>query len=600
MKKLSLVALVAAFAMLTGIAMANVPAPPVNQILGFDDTEFNFLTEADCRVCHDSGVPDDHHLLYGSTMIGPGDCSLGTCDISGAICGGGAACPAGETCVFDTCQINQVCEDLTGGTNYCTRGEPCGTCSTTPQECGQDDDCPAGETCVGACPTYRGVPGQCGQPVCVGGSMAPNDPNAGVYGCLTCHDEDNTGGVINFVVYRDCTFCHEYRGGANVHHLDALDPVYSGAKAGNCVVCHGDLVDNPVGCDTNPSGNCSDTNKACATDADCTSPATCVPAVCDHDIPTYEPSLVTPEPAGGYGVEIGTCDYCHAPGVDTVSGVHVHDNHDTHHHTGFYYYADGSREGTWCNWCHLGGRPGQEPAGMEDYAIRTCENCHGMESLHNIQVDTDDPADGIQVGGEAYGFGHIGIDDPAGDSDCFGCHGFTIASDGVTGSGVPSIYNAAPAVITADTATQVTVTGAALISTIPAATSDVRLTAADGSSVTITPDSITGDSLTVTITAAAGSYTIQAVKDGEASNVVGLSVMPQVAITDMDCSKCLSTMTITGVNFAVKPAGTDEDISVTEDGRPLNVISWSDTEITVSGARCRGDVVVNGVYGSSE
>ena len=32
-------------------------------------------------------------------------------------------------------------------------------------------------------------------------------------------------------------------------------------------------------------------------------------------------------------------------------------------------------------------------------------------------------------------------------------------------------------------------------------------------------------------------------------------------------------MTITGVNFAVKPAGTDEDISVTEDGRPLNVIT---------------------------
>ena len=59
-------------------------------------------------------------------------------------------------------------------------------------------------------------------------------------------------------------------------------------------------------------------------------------------------------------------------------------------------------------------------------------------------------------------------------------------------------------------------------------------------------------------------------------------------------------MTITGVNFAEKPAGTDEDISVTEDGRPLNVISWSDTEITVSGARCRGDVVVNGVYGSSQ
>ena len=151
--------------------------------------------------------------------------------------------------------------------------------------------------------------------------MAPNNPNAGVYGCLTCHDEDNTGGVISFevdaglettgqfchdedntggvisfVVYRDCTFCHEYRGGANVHHLDSD---FTGAKAGNCTICHGDIVDNPIGCSPNPAGNCSDNNKACETDADCTSPATCVPGTCDHEVDTYEPSLVTPEPAGG-------------------------------------------------------------------------------------------------------------------------------------------------------------------------------------------------------------------------------------------------------------------------------------------------------------
>ena len=65
MKKLSLIALVAGIAMLTGVAVANVPAPPVNPTLGFPDVAFDGLTEADCRVCHDSGVPDDHHLLYG-------------------------------------------------------------------------------------------------------------------------------------------------------------------------------------------------------------------------------------------------------------------------------------------------------------------------------------------------------------------------------------------------------------------------------------------------------------------------------------------------------------------------------------------------------
>ena len=42
------------------------------------------------------------------------------------------------------------------------------------------------------------------------------------------------------------------------------------------------------------------------------------------------------------------------------------------------------------------------------------------------------------------------------------------------------------------------------------------------------------DHLTATANAAAGNYTLQAVKDGEASNAVGITVMPQVAITDVD------------------------------------------------------------------
>ena len=49
----------------------DVPAPPVNQTIGMPDVLFGELTEADCRVCHDSGVPDRHHLLY-DTPIPPG------------------------------------------------------------------------------------------------------------------------------------------------------------------------------------------------------------------------------------------------------------------------------------------------------------------------------------------------------------------------------------------------------------------------------------------------------------------------------------------------------------------------------------------------
>ncbi len=51
-----------------GSVRADVPAPPVNQTLGMLDVIFTELEEADCRACHDSGVPDRHHLLFGSSI----------------------------------------------------------------------------------------------------------------------------------------------------------------------------------------------------------------------------------------------------------------------------------------------------------------------------------------------------------------------------------------------------------------------------------------------------------------------------------------------------------------------------------------------------
>ena len=235
---------------------------------------------------------------------------------------------------------------------------------------------------------------------------------------------------------------------------------------------------------------------------------------------------------------------------------------------------------------------------MEAYAIRTCENCHGLDSLHNIQADSPNPANlgTIVVGGEDPWYGHIGIDDPQGASDCWGCHGFSIAAPAAIGSGVPSIDSAEPKSMTAGTDTVVTVTGAAFSN---ATTLVATLTEADGSVMTLDPADVTDGSLVVILNASAGDYTLQVVKDNEASNAIGISITPEVTITEVECSKCLSSMTITGTGFAAKPAGTDEDISVTEDGRPLNVISWSDTEIQVSGARCRGEIVVESIFGSA-
>ncbi len=431
-------------------ALSFLPPPPVRQELGFYDAAFSDLEEADCRICHDLGVPDRHHMLYGQPI-------------------------------------------------------PSGSLVPIPDANGD------------------GIP----------------DTH---YGCLNCHAEDDSSGVIVFDVERDCTVCHT---GDSPHHgtPDAL--------ARHCTVCHGDLVD----------------------DFDD-----------GHTIPNYGPSMVTPVPSTDG--EVGGCNYCHD--ADSTATPPIVNNETAHHTTGL--FVGGS-----CGWCH------DFPPPAED-DIRTCEECHGYESLHNIQADSPALANigTIVAGGEEPWYGHVGADDPQGASDCWGCHGFSMASAPASGPIIPSISDSDVLTMIAGTDTVVTITGAAFID--DGNTAYVVLVDADGSETELYPDSITQAQLTVTIPGAipAGNYTLQAVKDADtASNPVAISIIPAVAITDMDCSKCLSTMTITGTGFAVKPDGTDVDISVTEDGRLLNVISWTDTEIKVSGARCRGEVVVESIFGSA-
>ena len=55
----------------TGPAWADVPAPPVNQTIGMRDVAIGNLSEALCRTCHSSGVPNRHHMLFGQpTRLG--------------------------------------------------------------------------------------------------------------------------------------------------------------------------------------------------------------------------------------------------------------------------------------------------------------------------------------------------------------------------------------------------------------------------------------------------------------------------------------------------------------------------------------------------
>ena len=100
--KLSLLALVACITLFTaGVTMANVPAPPVNQFVGIDDTIFNNLTEAECRVCHPNTV-NSHHLLYDQD-IPQGACSVNSNDcIKTIYCDPDICSNSGDACTVDS------------------------------------------------------------------------------------------------------------------------------------------------------------------------------------------------------------------------------------------------------------------------------------------------------------------------------------------------------------------------------------------------------------------------------------------------------------------------------------------------------------------
>jgi hypothetical protein len=237
-----------------------------------------------------------------------------------------------------------------------------------------------------------------------------------------------------------------------------------------------------------------------------------------------------------------------------------------------------------------------------DLLIRYCENCHGYESLHNIQTDSPkDPTGTIVVGGEDAGYGHVGRDAGPGDSDCWGCHGFGMASASAPASGplVPQLFNADVQGAT------VTLSGAVLTNVMGGEefTSAVTMTGADGSAVTLAPDSVNSSDLAVTIPAATapGNYDLRALKDNTtASNLVVISLKPEVAIASTSCNKKKKVLTISGTGFGATTPGADAYINVQVGGQTVDVLSWSDTEITASVSSCSdAAVTVNGLMGSA-
>jgi len=353
----------------------------------------------------------------------------------------------------------------------------------------------------------------------------PKDPAGNVYTvyeCLTCHTMvwNPTTFTYQFANYRDCLLCHVQTGGLTVHHATA------DALTGDCQACHGALVDNMAD---------------------------------GHYVPTYIPSLVTPWPSHKPTADVngeGNCNFCHntmkltdpnydpdtaTTVVDPASGVTVYRNNETHHGTGLQTTGH-------CEWCHLDGLPSY----TNPMQIRGCENCHGVKSLHSIQLGlTASTLPGVSPGNELPYKGHIGA-----QWDCWGCHGnngVTAASETIAPySGiVPYINYLSASSFEEGTAATITVTGASFIDSIEGTVIESTFQLVDGlgNITTLQTLSLTNDTAEVVVPGflAAGSYTLTAVKNSSQSNPKVIAVTP--VFTIYSAVHTGTTYNITGVGL---------------------------------------------------
>ena len=245
--------------------------------------------------------------------------------------------------------------------------------------------------------------------------------------------------------------------------------------------------------------------------------------------------------------------------------------------------------------------------------MRKCEGCHGPESLHNIQADSPNAANlgSIVVGAEFAGFGHVGRDVGPGDSDCWGCHGFTIASSApYTGPLAPTLHNTSVSSLTAGQAASVLLTGAAFSNTVGTETytPSVELTSNNGTSLVLTPDLISDQGkLAVTIPASlpAGNYFVRVVKGDMESNPTKLMVVPNVAISSVQINGLM--VTIDGRGFGGYASGSGTKVTaVAVNGRTGRLVtiegvirSWSDGRIVASFRYTPKSLTVTSVFGTA-
>jgi mono/diheme cytochrome c family protein len=613
--------------------------PPVLQNIGFVDTTTSLATEADCRVCHDSGVPNRHHLLYG-TPIPPG--------VTPPFPGGSnyscLSCHGTNFTVVRNCKtchvanphhagqdaINRQCTECHGdlvadfddGHYIPTYSASLVTPKTSHYGAGWHDEEHTDPWLIsdgsGTLAPIDVLQTDTGAEIQFGVEVVRNDPNELRFTPVGYNndfmiDEPNRSSNVYKVTFNEGASLAAFF--SRVGTTSSLTVTLAPSQTAQQVV---DTINQAVAL---VAASGARVRASLLHDGE-------DPVADALDETEYAPRGGDPFNNRGFGA--GSCSYCHDDdGQLDINGdpdpALIINNHDTHHGISLPgTVVNGTpgvpTTGTWsrCNVCHehttlpRNGSYDQVGGPAFELHIRVCQECHSVATLHNIQGDSDD--NGIVVGGELAGYGHVGRDNGPEDSDCWGCHGFDFnaASAPFTGPLVPTLYSTDIASVPAGKDTVVVLNGAAFSNTAGGKSyeADVRLTAANGTTVTLEPELVLDEgSMAVKIPAKTrpGNYRIQAVKGEMASNPSVLTVTPTTRITR---ATYRGAVTILGSGFGGHAEGASTSVTGTVtsgSGRrtttkqvPGSIVSWTDTKIVVNFGTLPRQVTVNSVFGNAK
>ncbi len=373
-------------------------------------------------------------------------------------------------------------------------------------------------------------------------TMSPN-----TFVCTDCHPVISGGGII---IDRNCVVCHNGSAFYGNQNLIAGKPHHNTTQAQtrSCEFCHGSVIDNYND---------------------------------GHYMPTYPASLVTPDTSfkvinQSTGKKWGGCEACHEPNAS--ARPRIVSNSDSHHNE-----VVGVTTGLECTWCH------NTSAG--NLNIRSCEQCHGVKSLHNIQYNYNNTKGKL-------GRGHIGA-----NWDCNGCHAWYVAdADSIMGPIIPNVNSVSTTKLFADRTTSLKINGNNFVDTVDRVTytSNVKIVDKSGTSIVLTPTFITTSQIVVTIPSLkVGTYALYIVKDGDtlgdmASKEVPITVVSKVTISKATLSSGI--LTVIGTGFEAKPAtNAQQYVTITHAGKVYysdSITNWKNTQIRARSPMASiGDVV---------